>query len=49
VFLKLNENAKDVLRKIKKMNIKIVGVTDSIKPSKLKKEGTKNLGNFEIF
>jgi len=49
VFLKLNENAKDVLRKIKKMNIKIVGVTDSIKPSKLKKEELKTLGISKYF
>lgn len=49
MFLKLNENAKDVLRKIKKMNIKIVGVTDSIKPSKLKKEELKTLGISKYF
>ena len=49
VFLKLNENAKDVLRKIKKMNIKIVGVTDAIKPSKLKKEELKTLGILKYF
>jgi len=39
--LKLNENVKDVLRKIKKMGIKIIGITDAIKPSKLKKEEPK--------
>jgi len=49
IFLKLNKNAKEVLRKIKKMGIKIIGIIDAIKPSKLKKEELKTLGILRYF
>jgi len=49
MFLKLNKNAKEVIRKIKKMGIKIVGITDSIKPTKLKEEELKSLGISKYF
>jgi len=49
MFLKLNKNAKEVLKKIKKMYIKIIGITDSIKPSKLKREEIKTLGILGYF
>jgi FMN phosphatase YigB (HAD superfamily) len=49
MFLKLNKNSKNVLRKLKKMEIKIIGITDVIKPSKLKKEELKVLGISKYF
>jgi FMN phosphatase YigB (HAD superfamily) len=49
MFLKLDKNAKDALRKLKKMGIKIIGITDAIKPSKLKKEELKVLGILKYF
>jgi FMN phosphatase YigB (HAD superfamily) len=49
MFLKLDKNAKDVLRKLKKMGVKIIGITDAIKPSKLKKEELKVLGILKYF
>jgi FMN phosphatase YigB (HAD superfamily) len=49
MFLKLDKNAKNVLRKLKKMGIKIIGITDAIKPSKLKKEELKVLGISKYF
>jgi FMN phosphatase YigB (HAD superfamily) len=49
MFLKLDKNAKNVLRKLKKMGIKIIGITDAIKPSRLKKEELKVLGISKYF
>jgi FMN phosphatase YigB (HAD superfamily) len=49
MFLKLDKNVKDALRKLKKMGIKIIGITDAIKPSKLKKEELKVLGILKYF
>ena len=49
MFLKLDKNAKNVLRKLKRIGIKIIGITDAIKPSKLKKEELKILGILKYF
>jgi len=49
MYLKLNRNAKEVLRKIKKMGVKIIGITDAVKPNKLKKEELKVLGILKYF
>jgi FMN phosphatase YigB (HAD superfamily) len=49
MFLKLNKNAKNVLRELKRIGIKIIGITDAIKPNKLKKEELKILGILKYF
>jgi FMN phosphatase YigB (HAD superfamily) len=49
MFLKVDKNVKNVLRKLKKMGIKIIGITDAIKPNKLKKEELKVLGISKYF
>jgi len=49
MYLKLNRNSKEVLRKIKKIGVKIIGITDAVKPTKLKKEELRTLGILKYF